>query len=99
MDRIFELGIKEIIEIAMEIANNFSDLYLSIDIDVLDSAYAPGTGYPEPAGLSPLELLYSLKKIKLLKNLRRVDLVEVNPKKDINNMTSRIAGKIIKVFL
>ena len=83
----------------MEIANTFSELYISIDIDVLDPCYAPGTGYLEPAGLSTLELIYSLKKLKILKNLRRVDLVEVNPEKDTNNLTINTAKKILKVFI
>ena len=98
-ERIFEIGIKEVIDIIMEIANTFSELYISIDIDVLDPCYAPGTGYLEPAGLSTLELIYSLKKLKILKNLRRVDLVEVNPDKDTNNLTVDTAKKILKVFI
>ncbi|MBL7147816.1 MAG: arginase family protein [Nanoarchaeota archaeon] len=98
-EKIFDIGIKEITEIIMEIANTFSDLYISIDIDVLDPCYAPGTGYQEPAGLSTLELIYILKKLKLLKNLRRIDLVEVNPNKDINNLTINVAKKILKVFI
>ena len=98
-EQIFEISIKEITETIMEIANTFSDLYISIDIDVLDPCYAPGTGYQEPAGLSTLELLYILNKIKLLKNLRRMDLVEVNPDKDINNLTVNVAKKILRVFL
>lgn len=98
-EQIFEIGIKEIIDIVMEMANTFSDLYISIDIDVLDPCYAPGTGYLESAGLSTLELLYSLKKLKLLKNLRRIDLVEINPDKDINKLTINVAKKIIKELL
>jgi len=98
-EKIFEVGIKEIADIIMEIANDFSDLYISIDIDVLDPAYASGTGHLEPAGLSTLELLYFLRKFKILKNLRRVDLVEVNPEKDINNLTLNIAKKIVKIFI
>ena len=98
-EKIFEIGIKEIVDIIMEIANDFSDLYISIDIDVLDPAYAPGTGHLEPAGLSTLELLYFLNKLKLLRNLKRVDIVEVNPKKDTNNLTINISKRILKVFI
>ena len=98
-EKIFDIGIKEVTDIVMEIANSFSCLYISIDIDVLDPCYAPGTGYLEPAGLSTLELIYILKKLKLLKNLKRVDLVEVNPDNDINGLTINVAKKIIKVLL
>jgi len=83
----------------MEQARSFSDLYISIDIDVLDPAFAPGTGYIEPGGLSTRELLYLIQRIKLLKNIRKYDLVEVNPEKDLNNMTSKAAAKIIKELI
>ena len=83
----------------MELARNFSDLYISIDIDCLDPAFAPGTGYLEPGGLSTRELIYLLQRIKLIKNIRKCDLVEVNPNKDINNMTSKAAAKIIKELI
>jgi len=80
----------------MESAQNFSDLYVSIDIDVLDPAFAPGTGYIEPAGLSTRELIYLIQRIKLLKNIRKYDLVEVNPDRDINLTTCKAAAKIVK---
>lgn len=83
----------------MESAKSFSDLYISIDIDTLDPAFAPGTGYIEPAGLSTRELIYLLQRIKLLKNVRKYDLVEVNPDKDVNNMTSKATAKIIKELI
>ena len=83
----------------MELAQKFPDLYISIDIDVLDPAFAPGTGYLEPGGLSTRELLYLLQRIKLLKNIRKYDLVEVNPDKDVNNITSKAAAKIIKELI
>lgn len=70
-------------------------LYLSVDIDVLDPAFAPGTGYREPGGLSTRELLAFVHKIKTFKNLKRADLVEVNPVMDINNATVKVAAKII----
>ena len=83
----------------MELARSFSDLYISIDVDVLDPAFAPGTGYLEPGGLSTRELLYLLQRIKLLKNIRKYDLVEVNPEKDFNLVTCKTAAKIIKELI
>ncbi len=79
----------------MEFARKFDGLYISIDIDVLDPAFAPGTGYPEPGGMSVRGLVYYLHRLKLLKNISRIDVVEINPKKDINNITSRVGAKII----
>ncbi|MBI2671443.1 arginase family protein [Candidatus Woesearchaeota archaeon] len=83
----------------MEICRHFDELYLSIDIDVLDPGFAPGTGYLEPGGLSIRELIYFIKRLKFLKNLKRIDLVEVNPKKDINEMTVKLAAKILSELL
>jgi len=93
--RQLDLDRDNICNLIMEKAREFSDLYLSIDIDFLDPAFAPGTGYMEPGGASTRDLLYFVQKLKLLKNLKAGDIVEVNPDKDINNMTSKAAAKII----
>jgi agmatinase len=73
----------------------FGSLYVSIDIDVLDPAFAPGTGYLEPSGLSSRELIFFLQRLSNLKNLKAVDLVEINPKLDISNLTVKTGAKII----
>ena len=86
-------------DIIIGMSRNFDKLYLSIDIDVLDPAFAPGTGYIEPLGLQPRELIYMLKRFKRLENLKWIDIVEVNPKKDINNMTVKLAAKIVDELL
>ncbi len=70
-------------------------LYLSIDIDVLDPAHAPGTGCPEPGGFTFRELadfLYSLKGL----NVRAVDVMEVAPQVDAANITAAAAAKLIR---
>ena len=87
-------GIRNICDAVMESAKDFDGLYISIDIDSVDPAFAPGTGYPEPAGLSSRELLYFIHRLKKLKNLKAVDIVEVNPEKDLNDITSRLAAKL-----
>ncbi|MBI2670966.1 arginase family protein [Candidatus Woesearchaeota archaeon] len=86
-------------DLIMESCRNFESLYISIDIDVVDPAFAPGTGYLEPGGFSSRELIHYVQRLKLLKNLRAIDLVEVNPKKDINNMTSKLAARLIAEFM
>jgi arginase family enzyme len=87
-------GINNICDGLMSVAKDWDGLYLSIDIDAVDPAFAPGTGYTEPAGLTSRELIYLIHRIKLLKNLKAIDIVEVNPDKDINDMTSRLAAKL-----
>lgn len=92
-------GLHEVSDSIMPIARNFKALYLSIDIDVVDPAFAPGTGYIEPAGLTSRQLLYFLKRLKLLKNLKIIDLVEINPDKDKNDITSKLGAKILSEII
>ncbi|MBR9705574.1 arginase family protein [Candidatus Pacearchaeota archaeon] len=82
-------------DMLMERARSSSGFYVSIDIDCLDPAFAPGTGYIEPGGLSSRELIYMLKRLVMLDNFRGADIVEINPKKDINNMTVRLGAKLL----
>lgn len=83
----------------MELANkNKNPIYISIDIDVLDPAFAPGTSYQESAGISPRQLIYMLQRLNLLKKLKAVDLVEINPKLD-TGQTARLGAKIVSELL
>ena len=68
-------------------------LYLSIDIDVLDPAHAPGTGTPEIAGLSSREMVNILRGLKGL-NLVGTDIVEVAPAYDHAEITSLAAATV-----
>ena len=69
-----------ILEIAVKEALDGPDkLYISVDVDVMDPAYAPATGTPEPGGISSLELLRAIRKIVLSKGMVGMDVVEVSP--------------------
>ena len=57
-------------------------IYLSVDIDVLDPAFAPGTGTPEPGGLTSVELLQAVRRIVTSVELVAADIVEVAPPYD-----------------
>ena len=69
-------------------------LYLSIDIDVLDPAFAPGTGTPEIAGITSREIVNVLRGLSGL-NLISADVVEVSPAYDHAEITSLAAATII----
>lgn len=88
-------GKDQVCDAIMSVARNWHNIYLSIDIDVVDPAFAPGTGYCEPGGLTSRELLYFLQRLKLLNKIKMIDIVEINPEKDSNNMTSKLAAKIV----
>lgn len=72
--------------------------YISIDIDCIDPAYAPGTGTPEPGGISSREIIYILGGIKNL-NVIGGDVVEVSPSYDSNNITSQLAANLVYELL
>lgn len=86
---------KRVCDTVMELIRKWPSFYLSIDIDVVDPAFAPGTGYPEPGGLSSRELINFLQRIKILKNFGMADLVEVNPSQDSKDLTSKLAAKLV----
>ncbi|WP_222931888.1 agmatinase [Sphingomonas sabuli] len=69
-------------------------LYISIDIDALDPAYAPGVSHHEPGGLSVREILSVLHRVQ--SRIVGADVVEYNPQRDINGMTAVVAAKFVK---
>ena len=96
MKTIFNKSVKKITNEIIDIINKKElDIYLSLDIDVVDPVEAIGTGYTEHGGLSSRELIYMIQEIVATKKLLMADIVEVNPSKDINDMTSELAAKLI----
>lgn len=69
-------------------------LYLSVDMDVLDPAYAPGVSHHEPGGLSTRKVLRLIQSIGC--PIVGADIVEVNPDRDVNSMTAAVAAKFVK---
>ena len=84
---------------AAELVDKFREydyIYISLDIDVLDPAFAPGTGTPEAGGLSSRELMYIINELMEKTSVGAMDIVEVSPALDTeNNITSWAAAKII----
>ncbi len=73
-------------------------LYLSLDLDVLDPAFAPGVSHPEPGGLTTRELLTLIQTIPH-GQLVAADIVELNPVNDLRDLTARVAAKCLKEVL
>lgn len=86
-------------DLIMERARSSSGFYISIDIDSMDPAFAPGTLDIEAGGLSSRDILYFVKRLKLLKNLKGADIVEINPKLDFNNITVKLGAKILSELI
>ncbi len=72
--------------------------YLSLDIDCLDPAFAPGTGTPEPGGLSSSQLLTLMEELSPL-NMVGMDCVEVAPAYDHAELTSLAAATLVWTYL
>jgi len=72
-------------------------LYISLDIDVLDPAFAPGISHYEPGGMSSRQLLDILLAIKL--PIIGADIVEYNPIRDYHDMTAMLAFKLMKELI
>lgn len=70
-------------------------VYLSLDLDVLDPAFAPGLSHPEPGGLSTRELLTIIQAVPRGR-LVAADVVELNPVNDFRDLTARVAAKAVK---
>ncbi len=71
--------------------------YISLDLDVLDPAFAPGISHHEPGGMSTRELLNLLALLE--QTPIGVDLVEYNPNRDVNGMTAMVAAKLVKELI
>ena len=69
-------------------------VYLSMDIDALDPAYAPGVSHREPGGLSPRQVIDLVQAID--RPIVAADIVEYNPRCDIAGMTATVAAKLLK---
>jgi agmatinase len=89
------VGIEKVAEAALEVAwKGAKAVYLSFDVDVIDSGFVPGTGWPEPGGLLPRE---ALKLVRLVSEpgLAGLEVVECSPPYDQSEQTSLIAARVV----
>ena len=78
MHDVREVGIREVVGRALGVAGD-GPVFLSVDIDVLDPAYAPGTGTPEPGGMTTADLLWACREIGAGLRIVGAEVVEVIP--------------------
>jgi agmatinase len=91
---IVERGVKSIAQIIMELTSG-SKVYVSVDLDCIDPAFAPGVSVPSPGGLSSIDLIYLLSKAMSVGNVVGIDIVELAPDYDINDATAMLAARIM----
>lgn len=96
MTEVVERGLDDCLDEAMHIALDDCDgVFLSVDVDVVDPGSAPGTGTPEPGGLSPRQLLDAVRRIAMEVPLGGMDVVEVSPPYDSSEVTAYLANRVV----
>ncbi|MEO8251715.1 MAG: agmatinase family protein [Chloroflexota bacterium] len=93
-------GIESVIAETLEIAGRGTDaIYVTVDIDVLELGYAPGTAAATADGIDPVDLLEALFILGLDPRVRAIDFVELDPKRDVAEITTRTFGSAVLTFL
>jgi agmatinase len=95
MGEVTERGIDAVIDDVLTEVAEAEHLFLSVDIDVLDPAYAPGTGTPEPGGMTSRELLRAVRRLAVERGFVGMDLVEVSPPYDHAGITAMAAHRVL----
>ena len=96
MTEIVARGLDEVLTEALTIAMDDCDaVFLSVDIDVADPGHAPGTGTPEPGGLTARQLLDAVRRICYEVPLAGMDVVEVSPPYDHSDITAMLGNRVV----
>lgn len=92
---VYDWGPERVVDLLAQRYQGYDAVYLTLDIDCLDPAYAPGTGTPVSAGLNPFELTRIIRGLLAKVPVRAMDIVEVAPTLDLNDITTWAAFKVI----
>lgn len=96
MGEIIARGLDDVLSEALAIALTECDaVFLSVDVDVVDPGSAPGTGTPEPGGLTSRQLLDAVRRIAMEVPLAGVDVVEISPPYDHAEITAYLGNRIV----
>jgi formiminoglutamase len=95
-----QAGIEPMVASALDIAGRGTDaIYVTVDIDVLEVGYAPGTAAATADGLPPNDLLEALFVLGQDPRVAAIDFVELDPTRDVAEITTRTFGSAILTFL
>ncbi len=96
MTEIHHRGMKAVLDESFATLTDGCDgVFLSVDIDVVDPGMAPGTGTPEPGGMTSRELLEAVRRICLELPIVGIDVVEVAPPFDSADITAILANRVV----
>ncbi|MEE9582030.1 MAG: agmatinase [Acidimicrobiia bacterium] len=100
MSEITERGLGVVVDDAVEhAASEAKGVFISVDIDVVDPGSAPGTGTPEPGGITPRQLLDTVQRLGKELNVVGADVVEVSPVYDTADVTALLANRVVLELL
>jgi agmatinase len=95
MDEVFERGIVAVVDTVLQEIAGAKELFLSVDVDVLDPAFAPGTGTPEPGGMTTGDLLRAVRRLTIARGLAGMEVVELSPPYDHAGITAMAAHRTV----
>ena len=99
MHDVRELGISAVVERTLEVVGD-GPTYVTVDVDVLDPAFAPGTGTPEPGGMASGDLLWACRTVAQRLELVGAEVVEVIPTAvGSSDITALVADRIVRELL
>ena len=95
---LYKVRIIEMKDFSMDFVNQLdTPLYISLDLDVLDPAFAPGVSHHEPGGLTTRQVIDIIHAVNV--PVVGADIVEYNPTRDMHNMTAMVAYKLLKELI
>ena len=95
MEEVFERGLASVLAEVLDEIEGADHLFLSVDIDVLDPAFAPGTGTPEPGGMTTRELLSAVRTLSHARGIAGMEVVEVSPPYDHAEVSAMAAHRVV----
>jgi agmatinase len=95
MEEVHRRGIQRVVDETVGALGGLRHVFLSVDIDVCDPAFAPGTGTPEPGGMASQDLLWSVRELARRLPVAGMEVVEVSPPYDHAEITALLAHRVI----
>lgn len=95
IDQLNELGALGVASQARDLLKHCSNLYLSVDIDALDRAFAPGTVAALPGGMNPQQLIETVRTVCADPRLIALDVVEFDPSRDVQGITAMNVAQVL----